>query len=65
MKDYIKANNLSVVNFLKAFPRKKRLDIVDILRGAMPLPIDYKELKLIGKTLNMPKSHSHSYDMAF
>ncbi|MCM1003685.1 MAG: hypothetical protein NC408_05015 [Candidatus Gastranaerophilales bacterium] len=55
LKDYIKDNNLSVVNFLKAFPRKKRLDIVDILRGAMPLPIDYKELKLIGKTLNMPE----------
>ena len=54
IKDYIKDNNLSVVNFLKAFPRKKRLDIVDILRGAMPLPIDYKELQLIGKTLNMP-----------
>ena len=54
LKDYIKENNLSVVNFLKAFPRKKRLDIVDILRGALPLPIDYKELKLIGKTLNMP-----------
>ncbi len=54
LKDYIKENNLSVVNFLKAFPRKKRLDIVDVLRGAMPLPIDYKELKLIGKTLNMP-----------
>ncbi len=55
LKDYIKENNLSVVNFLKAFPRKKSLDIVDILRGAMPLPIDYKELKLIGKTLNMPE----------
>lgn len=54
LKEYIKDNNLSVVNFLKAFPRKKRLDIVDILRGATPLPIDYKELKLIGKTLNMP-----------
>ena len=54
IKDYIKENDLSVVNFLKAFPRKKRIDIVDILRGALPIPIDYKELKLIGKTLNMP-----------
>ena len=53
IKDYIKENNLSVVNFLKSFPRKKRLDIVDILRGALPLPIDYKELNLIGKTLNI------------
>ena len=55
IKDYLKENNLSVVNFLKSFPRKKRLDIVDMLRGALPLPIDYKELNLIGKTLNMPQ----------
>ncbi len=54
LKNYIKDNNLSVVAFLKAFPRKKRIDIVDILRGALPLPVDYKELKLIGKTLNIP-----------
>jgi hypothetical protein len=54
IKDYIKENKLSVVNFLKSFPRKKRIDIVDMLRGALPLPIDYKELKMIGKSLNMP-----------
>ena len=55
LKEYIQDNNLTVVNFLKAFPRKKRLDIVDMLRGALPLPIDYKELNLIGKTLNIPQ----------
>ncbi len=55
IKDYLKENKLSVINFLKSFPRKKRLDIVDILRGALPLPVDYKELSLIAKTLNMPK----------
>ena len=55
LKDYIKENGLTIVSFLKSFPRKKRIDIVDILRGALPLPIDYKELNLIGKTLNMPQ----------
>ena len=60
IKDYMKENKLSVVNFLKSFPRKKRIDIVDILRGAMPLPIDYKELKLIGKTLNISNSELYS-----
>lgn len=60
IKDYMKENGMSVVNFLKTFPRKKRLDIVDILRGAMPLPIDYKELNLIGKTLNIPKDELYS-----
>lgn len=54
IKDYIKENNLTIVSFLKAFPRKKRIDMVDILRGALPVPIDYKEMKLIGTTLNMP-----------
>ena len=51
---------MAVVNFLKTFPRKKRIDIVDILRGALPLPIDYKELKLIGKTLNIPDEEVYS-----
>lgn len=54
LREYIKENKLSIVSFLKSFPRKKRIDVVDILRGALPIPIDYKELKLIGKTLNMP-----------
>lgn len=54
IKDYLKENKMSVVSFLKSFPRRKRLDMVDVLRGAMPLPIDFKELHLIGKTLNMP-----------
>lgn len=54
IKEYIKDNKLSVVSFLKSFPRKKRIDIVDLLRGALPIPLDYKELKMIGKVLNMP-----------
>lgn len=61
LKDYIKENKLSIVSFLKSFPRKKRIDVVDILRGALPVPIDYKELQLIGKTLNMP--HEEVYAM--
>ena len=60
IKDYLKENKLTVVNFLKSFPRKKRIDIVDILRGALPVPIDYKELKLIGKTLNMSNDELYS-----
>ncbi len=50
--DALKSKKMSVVNFLKAFPRKKRLDIVDILRGVMPLPIDFKELTMIGQVLD-------------
>lgn len=53
IKNLLKSKKMKVVNFLKAFPRNKRLDIVDILRGALPIPIDYKELESISKTINM------------
>lgn len=55
LKDSIRLKGLSVVNFLKAFPRKKRLEIVDILRGASPLPIDFKELSMIAQVLDLKK----------
>lgn len=60
IREYIKQNNLTVVSFLKSFPRRKRLDVVDMLRGALPLPIDYKELLLIGKSINIPKEEIYS-----
>ena len=60
IKDYLKENRMSVVSFLKSVPRKKRLDMVDILRGAMPLPVDFKELHPIGKTLNIPLEEIYS-----
>ena len=53
LKESLVSKKLSIVNFLKAFPRKKRLDVVDILRGALPLPIDFKELTLIGHVLDL------------
>ena len=53
IKSILEEKKMSVINFLKAFPRKKRLQIVDILRGALPIPVDYKELSMIGKVLDM------------
>lgn len=53
IKEILHKKKMSVVNFLKSFPRKKRLDIVDMLRGAYPIPIDFKELTMIGKTIDM------------
>ena len=55
LKQIMKQKNMSTVNFLKAFPRKKRLEIVDILRGNIPIPIDYKELSMIAKVLGIEK----------
>lgn len=55
IKEAIEAKKMSVVNFLKSFPRKKRLEIVDMLRGALPVTIDYKELSIIGQILDISK----------
>ena len=55
IKNVLKQQNMSTVNFLKSFPRKKRLDIVDMLRGVLPVPIDFKELEMIGKILELDK----------
>ena len=56
LKDLIKCNNLSTLDFLKMFERKKRLELVDILRGAKPIQIDFEELKKIADALNMKDS---------
>ena len=61
LKDTIKHNNLSTVEFLKMFERKKRLNLVDILRGAKPLQIDFLELKNISDALNM--SNDELYEL--
>ena len=52
---------LSTVQFLKAFPRKKRIEIVDIMRGALPIPIDWNELKMIGSILDISNSELYPY----
>ena len=56
IKSVLKQKKMSVVNFLKSFPRKRRVYIVDMLRGAYPLPIDFKELKMIGETLDLDQN---------
>lgn len=59
IRDNMSKKGLSVVNFLKSFPRKKRLDMVDILRGALPLPIDYKDLSMIGQVLDLSSEETY------
>ncbi len=58
--DAMKEKGLSVVNFLKAFPRKKRIDVVDMLRGNLPVPIDFKELTMIAQVLDLSKDEIYS-----
>lgn len=52
---------ISTVQLLKSFPRKKRVEIVDILRGARPIPLDWKELSLIAKVLDISKEEIYPY----
>lgn len=56
LRENLRKKGLSVVSFLKAFPRKKRLEMADILRGALPLPIDFKELAMIAQVLDLSQS---------
>jgi hypothetical protein len=60
LRDKIQLKGLTIVSFLKSFPRKKRLEIVDILRGASPLPIDFKELSMIAQVLDLKKEEIYS-----
>jgi transcriptional regulator with XRE-family HTH domain len=54
-KDIMREKNVKTVEFLKSFPRKKRLEVVDMLRGAAPVPIDFKELMIIAQVLELPQ----------
>ena len=55
IKSALKSKKMSVIDFLKSFPRNKRLDIVDVLRGALPVPIDWSELSFICNIIGMDK----------
>lgn len=55
-----KEKKLTTVQLLKSFPRKQRLEIVDILRGARPLPLDWGEVSVIAQVLDI--SDEEIYD---
>ena len=61
IKEKQREKNLSTVQFLKAFPRKQRLDIVDILRGARPIPLDWDALSVIAQILDVKKEEMYEY----
>ncbi|MCD7780617.1 MAG: helix-turn-helix domain-containing protein [Candidatus Gastranaerophilales bacterium] len=56
-----KEKNLSTVQFLKSFPRKQRLEIVDILRGARPIPLDWEEVSVIAQILDISKEEMYDF----
>lgn len=56
-----KEKNLTTVQFLKSFPRKQRLEMVDILRGARPIPLDWEEVSLIAQVLDIKKEEIYGF----
>lgn len=61
LKQKQKEKGLSTVQLLKSFPRKQRLEIVDLLRGARPLPLNWEEVALIAQVLDISKEEIYDY----
>ena len=53
--------NYTNVQFLKKFPRTQRLEIVDMWRGALPMPLDWARLYAIAGTLELGKDDIYPY----
>jgi hypothetical protein len=55
IKGRLRDLDIKTVDFLRGFERKKRLSLVDILRGSKPIPVDYFELENILSPLELNK----------
>lgn len=53
--------NYTNVQFLKKFPRNQRLEIVDMWRGALPMPLDWARLFSIANTLELARDEVYPY----
>lgn len=61
IKEKLKEKKMSTLQFLKSFPRKKRVEIVDILRGARPMPLDWGEIENIAQILDIKKEEIYIF----
>jgi len=61
LKDKQKEAGLTNVQFLKRFPRSQRVEIVDMWRGALPMPLDWSQLSTIGDVLGISKEDLYPY----
>ncbi|MDX2085117.1 MAG: helix-turn-helix transcriptional regulator [Candidatus Melainabacteria bacterium] len=52
---------LSNVALLKRFPRNRRLEVVDMWRGALPMPLDWSQLSAIGDILGLTTKDIYPY----
>jgi hypothetical protein len=61
LKSIQREQGLSNVQFLKRFPRNQRLEIVDMWRGALPMPLDWAKLYSIATVLELGKEDIYPY----
>jgi len=61
LKEKQKKLGYSNLYFIKKFPRNKRVDIVDLWRGASPLPLDWKYLSSITEVLDISSKEIYPY----
>ena len=61
LKAVQREQGLSNVQFLKRFPRNQRLEIVDMWRGALPMPLDWAKLYAIASVLELSKEDIYPY----
>ncbi len=61
LKEKQKKHKLSNIQFIKKFPRQKRTEIVDLWRGAEPLPLDWKYLSSIAEVLEVSNKEIYPY----
>ena len=52
---------MSNLDFIKKFPRNKRVEIVDLWRGALPLPLDWNYLYFIAEVLDISANEIYPY----
>ncbi len=61
LKDKQKEMGMSNLELIKKFPRKKRVEIVDLWRGALPLPLDWNHLYSICEILEISAEEIYPY----
>jgi hypothetical protein len=61
LKTMQRESGMSHVQFLKRFARPQRLEIVDMWRGAAPLPLDWSKVHNIATILELNKEDIYPY----
>lgn len=61
LKQHQDEMGLSNVQFLKRFARNRRLEMVDMWRGALPLPLDWAQLMEVSSVLELKKDEIYPY----